>query len=238
MIFDRYIAHRGLHNIDKGIPENSLAAFKAAADKGFPIELDVHLSKDGRIVVFHDNNLKRMTGIDKKINELGYDEIKDLRLSGTDEKIPLLVDVLKLVRGRVPLLIELKNTSMLFELENRLCRTMQNYSGYWAIQSFNPLRVGWFARHCPSIERGQLISTFKGENLEKRKLAAMPIVWKTVSKPTFISCDLRSISLDVLFSAHDIGAKVITWTANTPQLLKAAEQFSRGIIFEQLTIDG
>lgn len=234
MIFDRYIAHRGLHNINEGIPENSMKAFSRAVEMGYPIELDIHLTKDGRIVVFHDDNLKRMTGVDKKINELTYDELSKLRLMGTDEKIPPLIDVLRLVKGRVGLLIELKDTAPLFVMENRLCKMMQNYPGFWAIQSFNSVRVGWFATHCPSIERGQLVTDFGKDKRIAKQIGSKKLVWKTVSKPTFVSVDLRSISLQYLFDAHDIGAKLITWTANSQQLLEEAVKFGRGVIFENV----
>lgn len=234
MIFDRYIAHRGLHNIDEGIPENSMKAFEKAVEMGYPIELDIHLTRDGRIVVFHDDNLKRMTGVDKKINELTYEELSKLRLQGTDEGIPPLIDVLKLVRGRVGLLIELKDTAPLFVMENRLCKMMLNYPGFWAIQSFNPVRVGWFAAHCPSIERGQLVTDFGKKKQLAKQIASRKVTWKTVSKPTFISVDLRSISLQYLFDAHDIGAKLITWTATSEELLEEAVKFGRGVIFENV----
>lgn len=232
MIFDRYIAHRGLHDKDKGIPENSLAAFECAIKKGYPIELDIMLSKDGGIVVFHDEGLKRMTGIDCDVDEMTANQLTSLRLLDTDEKIPMLTDVLKLVRGRVPLLIELKNKPQLYVMEKKLCRLMEKYKGFWAVQSFNPFRIGWFEKNCPEIERGQLISEFNGKNLIARKISAQPFVWKLISCPTFISCDLRSLTIDVLFDAHDIGAKLITWTANSKELLEEAAKFSRGIIFE------
>ena len=104
-----FIAHRGLHN-DK-FPENSLSAFENAVKNGFAIENDIHLLADGNVVVFHDDNLKRMCGDDKKINELTLEEVKQYRLKGSDEQIPTLKECLDLVDGKVPLLIEFKCNS-------------------------------------------------------------------------------------------------------------------------------
>lgn len=103
------IAHRGLHDVNGGIVENSIESFKLAIDKKYIIELDVHISKDGEIVVFHDDNLNRVTGVNKKISEVTYDEIKKLKLKNTDSYIPTLQEILMLVDGKVPLLIEIKN---------------------------------------------------------------------------------------------------------------------------------
>ena len=124
---NKLIAHRGLH--DKDTPENSMGALKKALEKDIAIEFDVHLLKDNKIVVFHDNNLKRMTGIDKKINELSYDEIKDIKLANSDEKIPLLEDVLKLVNGKVLLDIELKYDHEKYKLEDALIEVLKDYTG-------------------------------------------------------------------------------------------------------------
>ena len=104
----KLIAHRGWHDIKNGIPENSIIAFKKAMANNLIIELDVHVLKDGQVVVFHDENLKRMTGIDKNIREFVYEDLKKLRLNNTDEKIPLLKEVLELIDGIVPVIIELK----------------------------------------------------------------------------------------------------------------------------------
>jgi len=127
------VAHRGIHN--KYIPENSMLAFKKCIEKNYPIELDVRILKDNNIVVFHDSNLYRMTGINKKIEKCTYEEIKNLTLSKTKEKIPLLKDVLSLVGNRVLLMIELKNKKT-GPLEKELLKLLNNYHNF-CIQSFN-----------------------------------------------------------------------------------------------------
>lgn len=235
MKFDKYIAHRGLHNKELWAPENSSEAFRRAVDMNFGIELDVHLTKDGQIVVFHDDNLKRMTGLNKRITDLTMNELKQLRLNGTSERIPSLAEVLKIVDGRVLILIEIKNTSKIGELERRLLKLMKSYKGIYAIQSFNPFRLYWFRKHAPKVFRGQLISCFPNskKNLY-RKLISKPIVWKYISKPAFLSYDLRCITIETLILAIQNGCQLFTWTANTPELLKEAEKFSDSIIFEDV----
>ena len=119
-----YIAHRGLHDKSKGIPENSLPAFQRAVDMGFPIEIDIHLSRDGEVVVFHDRNTKRVCGVDARIEETNLKELQSLRLEGTRERIPTLKEVLEVVDGKVFLLIEFKmvdhNTKELCEAADRI----------------------------------------------------------------------------------------------------------------------
>ncbi|MEG1710807.1 MAG: glycerophosphodiester phosphodiesterase family protein [Clostridia bacterium] len=156
------IAHRGLH--DEHFPENSVGAFKKAIDAGYAIETDLHITTDNVIVVFHDNNLKRITGIDKDIDECSYDELKEIALlGGENEKIPTLEGLLKLVDGKVPLLIEIKDHKDVGKLELPLRNRLREYNGEFAIQSFNPFIVRWFKHNAPDFIRGQLASYFTSE---------------------------------------------------------------------------
>ena len=123
-----FIAHRGLHNINENIPENTLKAFKNAIKNNYAIELDVHILKDGKVIVFHDKTLFRMTGVNKKIKDMNYDEIKCLKLKNTSENIPLLKEVLKLVAGKVPLIIELKSSNKVGTLEKEVMKLLENYN--------------------------------------------------------------------------------------------------------------
>jgi glycerophosphoryl diester phosphodiesterase len=233
MKFGKYIAHRGLHNIDIWAPENSAEAFRRAVEKGYAIELDVHLTKDNYVVVFHDDNLKRMTGIDKNITEMTMEELKKLRLQDTSERIPTLQEVLKIVNGRVPLLIELKNsTNKIGRLEKAVQYTMKNYKGDWAVQAFNPLRLKWFKNNMPNIPRGQLIT--EDNNLAKR-IAFTPFVWKILSKPQFLAYDLKCMSMDKVMTAIANDCLLFTWTIRNYEMLAEAEKFSDSIIFENIT---
>lgn len=238
--FGKYIAHRGLHNIEDGIPENSLPAFKAACDKGIAIELDVRLTKDGRVVVLHDMSLYRSCGIDASVSDFTYNQLCAFSLQNTNEKIPPLSQVLKLVNGKVPLLIEIKDGHGLGILEKRTYKLLEKYKGEYAVQSFNPLSLLWFRLFAPKVTRGQLISKFKKKNTFKyllRLICAMPIVWKLISKPEFIACDLRSVSLETAFQAVDSNADFITWTADSKELIETALQFSKSVICENFPKD-
>ncbi|MDO4945082.1 MAG: glycerophosphodiester phosphodiesterase family protein [Ruminococcus sp.] len=237
MIFGKYIAHRGLHG--GNIPENSLTAFKAAADNGLAIELDVRLTKDCKLVVFHDKDLMRMCGVEGNVRDYTYNQLGAFTLKGSDEKIPLLTDVLKCVGGRVPLLIEIKNGEPLISTEKRLNALLKKYVGDYAVQSFDPLSMLWFRIFAPNVTRGQLISQNKKNfDLEYilRLICANPLVWRLISKPDFISADLRSASQSQKQQAQEIGADYIIWTVRTKQQLKAANYFTDTVIFEDIAI--
>ena len=157
MKFDNlFFAHRGVHNnID--IPENSIKAFKQALKKNLNIELDIQLTKDNELVIFHDDNLKRMTNVDKNLNELTYSEIKKLKLLNTNQTIPTLKEVLNIVNGKVILDIEIKNTNKIDIVCKKLIDELTNYKGIFLIKSFNPKIVNWFKKHKPEYIRGLLI---------------------------------------------------------------------------------
>jgi glycerophosphoryl diester phosphodiesterase len=154
--FLRPYAHRGLWS--KEAPENSLAAFRLAAEQGFAIELDVQLSRDGEVMVFHDYTLTRMCGVDLRLSDLTAAELATHRLGGTDLQIPTLRAVLEAVDGRVPLLIELKGESGNTALCPALSTVLADYPGKWCVESFNPLLLRWWKRHRPDVVRG-LLST-------------------------------------------------------------------------------
>lgn len=158
-------AHRGLYDNEHGIPENSMAAFRRAVDKGYGIELDVHLTADNQLVVFHDDTLTRMSGMNKKISSFLYSDLMQLRLLGTEEGIPLFKDVLELIDGKVPLIIELKVDG---SNQNLLCplvwQLLSRYKGDYCIESFHPFVLQWFKRHEPQVVRGQLSCNFFKEN--------------------------------------------------------------------------
>jgi glycerophosphoryl diester phosphodiesterase len=132
----RPVAHRGLH--DAARPENSLAAFEASAQAGHPIELDVHLTADGHAVVFHDDDLPRMTGRPGRVADATLAELRALPLLDTDERIPSLDDVLALVHGRVPVLVELKARAPYGPLEQAVRDRLRRRPGAYAVQSLDP----------------------------------------------------------------------------------------------------
>ena len=158
----RRYAHRGLYDNDAGVPENSLAAFRRAAEAGFGAELDVHLTADGQLAVIHDSDLQRVCGRAGKVEELTYAELSQLRLLGTEEGIPLLSDVLPLFAGVAPLIVELKpirgNEP---ELAEKVCALLDTFPDLaYCLESFDPFAVLWLRKNRPELIRGQLSQNF------------------------------------------------------------------------------
>ena len=161
-LLDWRYAHRGLYDNDAGIPENSLAAFRRAAEAGFGAELDVHLTADGQLAVIHDSDLQRVCGRAGKVEELTYAELSQLRLLGTEEGIPLLSDVLPLFAGVAPLIVELKpirgNEP---ELAEKVCALLDTFPDLaYCLESFDPFAVLWLRKNRPELIRGQLSQNF------------------------------------------------------------------------------
>ncbi len=157
---NKYIAHRGLFD-NKTMPENSLAAFENAVLHGFAIELDVQMTADGELIVFHDYTLERMTNGSGEIEKLRWDEIKDLSLLGTNCKIPTLQQTLDTIDGKTEILLEIKSHASIGALEQKVADTLANYNGTVAIESFNPIIIRWFKKHYPQYMRGHLSSNMK-----------------------------------------------------------------------------
>ena len=148
-------AHRGLHG--PNVPENSMAAFRAAVEAGYGAELDVHLLRDGRLAVFHDFSLQRVAGAEVRIEELTAPELANYRLSDTQEQIPLFEDVLALFAGKAPLIVELKVADNNYEaLTKAVCQMLDQYKVTYCIESFDPRCIRWLKKYRPDVIRGQL----------------------------------------------------------------------------------
>ncbi len=229
-------AHRGLHDKKKGIPENSMAAFKRAVDAGYGIELDVQLTKDRIPVVFHDFTLERMTGRAGKVYEYTLEELKQFRLDGTEEQIPTFEEFLKLVDGRVPLIIEYKVEWMDFSVCPIADRMLKDYKGLYVIESFNPLALSWYRKNRNEIIRGQLSERFRRKDGFKGPLyfflKHLMLNWMT--RPDFIAYNHEHAS-DIGFMAATklFKGKPVAWTIRSQtELDKAKDNFSI-FIFEQ-----
>lgn len=185
----RNFAHRGLHTEDKSVPENSLEAFRQARDAGYGIELDVQLSKDGELVVFHDDTLDRVCGVEGRVDEKDFAELRELSLCGTEQRMPLLAEVLELINGSVPLIVELKNGKRNKELCEKSYELLSGYRGDYCIESFNPLIVGWFRRNAKEVLRGQLATVYGDYEGIKKPLALLlsRCLLNVVSRPQFIA---------------------------------------------------
>ncbi len=226
-------AHRGLHN--ENCPENSLSAFVHAVKQGFGIELDVQLSKDGEIFVFHDYLLKRMTGVAKRLSELTAAELDKIKLIGTNEKIPRLRDVLHVVDGKVPLLIELKGESLDTSLCKPLAKLLERYKGAYCLESFNPCLIGKMKKLLPDCFCGLLYTNLCRE---KKSLSPISMILSSMSaniiaRPDFIAYkhDYRK-SLAVKITTKLYNAKKFSWTLKTKAEYAAAKQNGEFAIFE------
>ena len=226
----RSFAHRGLHSEDKSVPENSLEAFRLAASAGYGVELDVQLSKDGQVVVFHDDSLDRVCGVHAKLEDLSYDELKLLRLCGTEQRIPLLTEALGVIRGKGPLIVELKNSSRNKELCEKTYAILSEYEGQVCVESFNPMIVRWFRRHAKDLVRGQLATIRKdyGDTVSKPTAFLLSrCLLNFLSRPQFIAYRIGCRPLSVRLS-EALGAMRFGWTARNER----AERRRDAVIFE------
>ncbi|MBQ7566711.1 MAG: glycerophosphodiester phosphodiesterase [Oscillospiraceae bacterium] len=227
----RNIAHRGLHTKDKTVPENSLASFRMAARNGYGVELDVQLSRDGRVVVFHDDTLSRVCGVDCRVDQLKWDELQQLRLFDTDERIPLFADVLAELGGSVPLIVELKTGRRNRELCEKTNELLRAYGGDACIESFDPFIVFWFRRHAPERLRGQLAAqteVYRGGGMDAvRSFILSNTLLNFLARPQFIAYKLGKRPLPVR-AAEKMGAMRVGWTARR----LGAERNHDAVIFE------
>lgn len=223
------IAHRGLW--DSEVPENSMGAFERCIKENIPIELDVHKLKDDTLVVFHDDNLARMTGVDKMVKDCTYEEIKDLTLVGTNYTIPTFKEVLDLVDGQVLLDIELKFVVPKFKICSLLARLLDEYKGNFLIKSFSPFHIAWFRFKRPHYERGLLVSSLKDANMPdflKRLFFSMK--FNFLAKPQFIAFDHRDLPNEKLEKIHNKGIPMYLWVIRGENPVNLYD----GIIFERM----
>lgn len=210
-------AHRGLHGA--GVPENSLAAFRGAMARGMGIECDVQLSSDGRAMVFHDFELERLTGEIGPVAARSADELSRIGLSGSTESIPTLRQMLGLVAGGAPLLIEIKSRRGSFAAPERLCRAvaedLADYAGPHAIMSFDPRVVRWFAVHAPNCVRG-LVMTEEHDRGLFGKIRRHLFLWR--ARPQFMAYDVRDLPSAFAGAQRARGLPVLTWTVRSSEL--------------------
>ena len=206
-------AHRGLWG--KNIPENSLNAFENAVKNGFGIEFDVQLSKDNCVMVFHDYTLKRMTGAEGNLCDFTKEELKELSLNSTEEKIPALKEVLEIVDGKVPLLIELKGENTDASLCPKVAEILKDYKGDYCVESFNPLLIKNIKKYLPDVICGQLYTNVLKE---KKKFSLLNLILTLMSfnflaKPDFIAYDKKvRKSIPVIITTEFFKAPKFVWT--------------------------
>jgi glycerophosphoryl diester phosphodiesterase len=228
---DQPIAHRGNWAEGSERPENSLASFEEAAKNGYAIELDVQLTSDGEVAVFHDASLERMTGADGTIADSTLAELRELRLLGGEEGIPTLAEALDVINGRVPVLVEIKNAGDVGALEDEVARQLSSYAGDVAVMSFNPYSVAEIAEAAPQIQRGQLSTSFEGEDLAFYQIILLRnLLMNWTSQPDFIAYDLLELPSTTTTIQTWRGRLLLGWTAESKEQRASAEEFCDAVI--------
>lgn len=224
-------AHRGLHTPDRSVPENSAAAFQRARERGYGFELDVQLSSDGKVVVFHDDTLDRVTDHTGRVDSYSWDELRQFSLCGTDQTVPLFSEILKITEGGGPLIVELKTGRR----NNELCRAtlelLKDYKGDYCIESFNPFIVNWFRKHAPEVIRGQLSTSYtETKKAVGNRLLAFLLsrcFFSFLNRPDFIAYHVGKRPRGVL-RMRKKGVMLFAWT---PHEAPPPEE-NDGVIFE------
>lgn len=227
-------AHRGLHNGTRA--ENSLSAFSAAVDAGYAIELDVRLSSDGELVVFHDDTLDRVTKEKGRVDARTKEELSKIHLNGTEDTVPTFKEVLSLVGGKVPLLVEIKEDAGKYAATEKVIEVLSEYKGDFMIESFNPLALSVIKKRMPHVLRGVLSETFW-----KNKKCRTPIYFITqflllnfLCRPDFIAFNHRDAQNSALKLTRGIfGAPTVAWTVRSEEEeIRARENGFDAVIFE------
>ncbi|TLM70034.1 MAG: glycerophosphodiester phosphodiesterase [Actinobacteria bacterium] len=225
------IAHRGQWDGTPRVPENSLAAFDAAAARGFAIELDVLSSSDGVTMVMHDDELARMTGAPGRVSETSAAALAELRLLGGDEPVPTLAEALETIGGRVPVFVEIKNRGGVGTLEDDVARQLAAYAGEAVVMSFNPYSLARVAKTAPEVPRGQLSGDLSEEGLawyEVFLLENLMMDWS--SKPDFIAYDLDELPSLGTSLQRLRGRPLLAWTAEDAAERLKAEGLADAVI--------
>ncbi|MBR4026881.1 MAG: glycerophosphodiester phosphodiesterase [Lachnospiraceae bacterium] len=216
--FGVHYAHRGLFDNHSDAPENSLPAFQKAVDAGYGIELDVQLSKDKKLVVFHDATLKRMCGVKGNVWDYTLEELKQLKLASSNETIPTFEEFLSVVDGKVPFILEFKldvAQTKVCELANE---ALKNYKGTYCIESFHPLALMWYKKHRPDVVRGQLSEEFFRQEKYKRKPVLMLVSYlltNCVTRPDFIAYNHKHADNISRRICRHLGALSVTYTVKS-----------------------
>ena len=235
----RSYAHRGFHDNEKGPSENTLQAFVLASEHNYGIELDVQLTKDRKVVVFHDSDLSRTSAIDRKILDITYEELKEIKVFDR-ETIPLFSEVLSNISNNTPVIVEIKsegNRDWINETCKLTYEIMKEHSGIYCIESFDPLAVGWFAKHAPQYVRGQLSMAKKKYEGNTKPIAAFllhNLFLNFISRPHFIAYDHEDKSMSMNISKI-LGCMIVKWTVKNQTRHNELQPKVDGIIFEGYT---
>ena len=217
-----HYAHRGYHDGNVAVPENSLASFQAAIDAGYGIELDVQRSSDKIPMVFHDADLQRVCGVEGKIWDYTCQELQAMQLFGTEETIPTLAQALELIGGQVPILVEYKMDKVDTDVCAYSHELLKNYDGPYAVQSFHPFALFWYRQNAKDVPRGILAKNFIRDKQEKGKdpsivdFLTTNLMLNVVGYPDFIAYDWQDADYFALKLCRLMGAPTSTWTLKDP----------------------
>ncbi len=229
-------SHRGLHRNGSEAPENSLKAFQLAVESNYGIELDVQLTKDKVMVVFHDYNLKRACGVDRKVADTTYEELKQYRLFQSEERIPTFEEVLRLVAGRVPLIVELKIPWAPGPTCEAAAKHLGDYRGIYCIESFNPFGLVWYRKHYPKVVRGQLSTDFVKEKIEGSRVQYFllkHLLFNFYTKPDFIAYQhVYQKGLSFTLCRKLYRSRAVAWTIRTEEEYQGSKNTYDLFIFE------
>ena len=226
----------GLYLFALGLSKKVLLAdtFGKAVDAGYGIELDVQMTADGKVVVVHDFNLKRISGVDKEIDQCTYEELQEYPIYGSDQRVPLFEDVLKAVDGKVPLIVELK-----YKEGSKICEKAQellnSYTGIYCIESFHPQVLVWYRKNYPHICRGQLSMNFERDENTKgaQYFALRHLLTNFLAKPDFIAYDCRAMhAVSKNICRNLFGCPSVAWTVKCQAQLDACSRSFDYFIFE------
>jgi glycerophosphoryl diester phosphodiesterase len=210
-----------------------MRAFEMAAHKGLAAELDVQLLADGEIAVFHDSSAVRMTGVDRLMENCEAHHIREMRLMESDQTVPLLDDVLDLVHGEVPLLIEMKGFGRVGQFGKAILQKLKGYDGLFALQSFNPRVLLWLKMRYPHIPRGQISGSLQDVKLAwHRKMLVRNLLTNGITRPHFISYEAECIPDMKRVQALRAKMPVIGWTVSSLDQYKRLKRYCDNIIFE------
>lgn len=227
-------AHRGLHNKDRA--ENSLSAFRAACDEGYAIELDVRLSKDGVLVVFHDDTLDRMTTERGPVIERTAEELSKIKLADTEDTVPTFAEVLALVDGRVPLLVEIKEDAFDHSVTRECARMLAQYKGEYIVESFNPLSLAEYRKISPETVCGVLSDNFLSQKKYRKPMYFLLelLLLNVTCRPDFVAFNHKKHKNGSLrLTRRLFGAPTLAWTVRSEQEEREAKKHGfDGVIFE------
>lgn len=231
---DKYYAHRGLH--DEKSPENSLGAFRNAIAHGFGVEFDVLKTTDDVLVVFHDDTLGRMCGVQGRVTESSYRELRQLRLKDSTECIPTLEEVLSLIDGKIPLIIEIKSEGDWKKTTKLLAKRLESYEGEFVIESFHPFVLNLYRKLQPETIRGQLsngLFSKKDTHNPLTQFLASKMLLNVLSRPDFIAFKWQNRSCYCFHFWTKVMHKYpVAWTIRNKKEIKKLEKDFKSFIFE------